>query len=196
MPDQERALIERFKKGDETAFDEIFRRYADRIHGFASRMCRNAEDAQDVLQDTFLAALKNLRGFKGDARLTTYLYKIASSACIKKRRKGKYEPKRELSLEELMPMTEEGDGRRQIPDWSSSPIADLENKRLREALDDAVEALPKEYRLVLILRDMEGLTAEETGRALGITPAAVKSRLHRARLSVRERLSDLYEKKG
>ncbi len=194
MGEQEKALIERFKKGEASALEEIFERHADRIHGFAYRMCRHLEDAQDVVQETFLAALKSLKDFRGKARLTTYLYKIASSACLKKRRKGKHEPKQELSLEEFIPAPNEVDGQLPIADWSRSPMDAMEQKERQQVLDQAIAALPKEYKIVLVLRDMEGLSAEETGRVLGTSVAAVKSRLHRARLFVRERLSEYYKK--
>jgi RNA polymerase sigma-70 factor, ECF subfamily len=193
MPDQDGALIHRFKRGEEEAFEELFRRHADRIHGFSYRMCRHLEDAQDVLQETFLAAFHGLKHFKGKARITTWLYKIASRVCLKKRRKGKHEPRRELSLDEWMPISEESEGPLQIADWSRSPFEDLQQKELRRVLDEAIASLPGEYRIVLVLRDMEGLSARETGRVLGISVTAVKSRLHRARLFVREKLSGYHE---
>ncbi len=194
MPDQDRILIERFKKGDAAAFEKLFERYSGRIYNFSLRMCRHVEDAQDVLQDTFLAAIKGIRNFKGRSSLTTWLYKIASTACLKKRRRRKYDPKQVMSLESFMPDPEGRDGPLDIADWSRSAQDELQRKETREALEEAVAALPKEYRVVLILRDMEGLSAEETGRVLGLSVPAVKSRLHRARLFVRRRLSDHYEK--
>jgi RNA polymerase sigma-70 factor (ECF subfamily) len=194
MPDQDELLIGRFKKGDPAAFEELFHRYADRIHGFSYRMCQHREDAQDVLQETFLAAFKSLKEFKGRARLTTWLYKIASSACLKKRRKGKHEPRQIFSLDEFLPAAHEGEGHLQMVDWSHSPVMTLQQKEMRRALDQTIGELPKEYRVVLVLRDMEGLPAQEVGKILGISVAAVKSRLHRARLFVREKLSEYYEK--
>jgi RNA polymerase sigma-70 factor (ECF subfamily) len=186
-------LIARFKQGDPAAFEEIFQRYLAQIHRFSSRMCRDPDDAQDVLQETFLSAYKHLGSFQERSRLTTWLYKIASSACIKKRRRGKQAPREEISLEELHP----GSTRRPddpVVDWSERPLRDLQQKELQKVLDEAVAALPGNERLVLVLRDMEGLSARETGRALGLSVAAVKSRLHRARLFVRNRLNDYYEK--
>ncbi len=193
MSTPDEALIHRFKKGDVSAFEKLFERYADRIHSFSYRMCRHLEDAQDVLQETFLSAFHHMNDFKGRAQLTTWLYKIASSACLKKRRKGKFQPKQVLSLDELLPATHEHGDTFQVADWSKSPIQQLEQKEVRETLEEAVAQLPKEYRIVLVLRDMEGLSSEETSRVLGISVTAVKSRLHRARLLVREKLSVYYE---
>lgn len=187
-------MIDRFRQGDTSAFEKLFDRYADRIHGFTYKMCRHLEDAQDVLQETFLTAFKNLKGFKGKAQFTTWLYKIASSICLKKRRKGKYEPKQELSLEEYLPGSDGNEMPLQITDWSRTPMEELQKKEFRQVLDQAIMDLPKDYRIVLILRDMEGLSAKEVSQVLGISTAAVKSRLHRARLFVREKLSLYFEK--
>lgn len=195
MPKLDEILIQRSKKGDVQAFEELVRRYEDRIHRFSSRMCRHVEDAQDVFQDTFLAAFKSLKDFKGKAKLATWFYRIASNACMKKRRKGKYEPQQVLSLEDFLPNLDAHAETPQVSDWSKSPIRRLEDEEARRRLDEAILALPGEYRIVLVLRDMEGLSAEETSKALGIGVAAVKSRLHRARLFVRGKLSEYHEKK-
>ncbi|MBI4714350.1 MAG: RNA polymerase sigma factor, partial [Nitrospirae bacterium] len=173
--------------------EALFEHHAGTIYNFGYRMCRHPEDAQDVLQETFLAAFKGLKNFRETARLTTWLYKIASSACLKKRRKGKYAPARELSIEEFLPLSREGEGPPQIADWSRHPLTKLERKELQRLLAAAVAGLPEDYRVVLVLRDMEGLSAREVARILGISAAAVKSRLHRARLFVRERLSAYHE---
>lgn len=190
MPDRDAGLIRRFKEGDTAAFDELFARHADRLYGFGFRMCGQREDAQDVVQDTFLAAFKGLKDFRGRARLTTWLYKIASSACIKKRRRKSHEPKRTLSIDALMPDGSDGERPIQIADWSRLPADEFHRKQLREALNAAVAALPKEDRLVLVLRDMEKLSAREAAKALGLSVPAVKSRLHRARLFIRKRLQE------
>lgn len=193
MSGTDESLIDRFKSGDATAFEALFERHADRVYGFAQRMCGHAEDAQDVVQETFMAALKGLKEFRKQSRLSTWLYKVASSVCLKKRRKRKGEPKQTLSIENFIPDTA-GHGRAlQIPDWSSLADDKVYNKQLSGMLREAILELPREYRIVLVLRDMEGLSARETGRALGISVAAVKSRLHRARLFVRERLGKTYE---
>lgn len=178
MDDRDRALVERVKAGDVAAFERLFSRHHQRIYRFASRMCRHAQDAEDILQDTFLAAFRHLKTFKGKARFTTWLYTIAANACSRKRRGAG------LLVHDL-----ERDGPALVEDWTRRPDAHVMRKEAREAVAQAVAALPKDQRLVLVLRDMEGLPAEEVGRIVGASVPAVKSRLHRARLAVRNRLT-------
>lgn len=170
------------------AFDRLYRDHVDRIYRFAQRLCGQVEDAQDLVQDTFLNAYRGLDQFRGDAQVSTWLYRIAARACLRLRRKRKGEPDRELSLEEFIP-TSEGEFRLQIPTDGLTPEEALENKELRRALHQAIQRLPNKYRVVLVLRDMEGLTAKEVGVIMGLNERAVKSRLHRARLFVRRELS-------
>jgi RNA polymerase sigma-70 factor (ECF subfamily) len=170
------------------AFDRLYRDHVDRIYRFAQRLCGQVEDAQDLVQDTFLNAYRGLEGFRGDAQVSTWLYRIAARACLRLRRKRKGEPARELSLEEFIP-TSEGEFRLQVPTDGLTPEEALENKELKRALHQAIQKLPDKYRIVLVLRDMEGLTAKEVGTIMGLNERAVKSRLHRARLFVRRELS-------
>lgn len=169
-------------------FNRLYRDHADRIYRFAQRLCGQPDDAKDLVQDTFLNAYRGLPRFRGEAQLSTWLYRIAARACMRMRRKRKGEPDRELSLDEFIP-TSDGEFRLQIPTDGLTPEEALENKQLRRALDQAIRKLPKKYRLVLVLRDMEGLTAKEVGAIMGLNERAVKSRLHRARLFVRRELS-------
>ncbi len=173
---------------DHDAFNRLYRENVDRLYRFAQRMCGQGEDAQDLVQETFLKAYRGLRGFRGEAQASTWLYAIAARACIRMRRKRKGEPDHELSLEQFIP-TSTGELRLQIPAEGLTPEEALETKEVRRALHDAIQALPPKYRLVLVLRDMEGLTAKEVGSIMGLNERAVKSRLHRARLFVRKRLS-------
>ncbi len=140
------------------------------------------------MQETFLNAYRGLNQFRGDAQISTWLYTIASRACLRMRRRRKGTPERELSLEEFIPTTE-GEFRLQIPVDGLNPEDALQNKQLRTALDAAIGLLPKKYKMVLVLRDMEGLSAKEVGTIMGLNERAVKSRLHRARLFVRRELS-------
>jgi RNA polymerase sigma-70 factor (ECF subfamily) len=158
------------------------------IYRFATRLCGETEAAKDLVQETFLNAYRGFKNFRGDAQISTWLYTIASRACLRMRRRRKGAPERELSLDELIP-TSEGEFRLQIPVEGLSPEEALQNKELRQALDDAINRLPKKYRMVLVLRDMEGLSAKEVGTIMGLNERAVKSRLHRARLFVRRELS-------
>jgi RNA polymerase sigma-70 factor (ECF subfamily) len=173
---------------DAEDFDRLYRDHVDRIYRFAQRLCGQADDAKDLVQDTFLNAYRGLKHFRGEAQLSTWLYTIAARACIRMRRKRKGEPERELSLDEFIP-TSDGEFRLQIPTEGLTPEEALSNKELRRALQEAIQKLPKKYRLVLVLRDMEGLSAKEVGSIMGLNERAVKSRLHRARLFVRRELS-------
>lgn len=169
-------------------FDQLYRDHVDVMYRFAYRLCGEAEAAKDLVQETFLNAYRAYDRFRGDAQVSTWLYAIASHACQRMRRKRKGEPERELSLEEFVP-TSEGEFALQIPMEGLSPQEALENKELRQILDRAIAKLPRKYRMVLVLRDMEGLSAKEVGSILGLNERAIKSRLHRARLFVRKELS-------
>jgi len=169
-------------------FDRLYRDHVDLIYRYAHRLCGETESAKDLVQETFLNAYQGLKDFRGESKVSTWLYTIASRACIRMRRKRKGEPEHELSLEEFVP-TSEGEFRLQIPVDGLSPEEALQNKELREALDQAIDKLPKKYRMALVLHDMEGLSAKEVGTIMGVNERAIKSRLHRARLFVRRELS-------
>ena len=169
-------------------FDTLYKDHVDLMYRFAHRLCGEPEAAKDLVQETFLNAYRGFGTFRGDAQISTWLYTIASRACLRMRRRRKGAPERELSLEEFIP-TSEGEFNLQIPIDGLSPEAALQNKQLREALDAAINQLPKKYKMVLVLRDMEGLSAKEVGAIMGLNERAVKSRLHRARLFVRRELS-------
>jgi RNA polymerase sigma-70 factor, ECF subfamily len=170
------------------AFDKLYRDHIDVVYRYAYRLCGEAETAKDLVQETFLNAYRGLQQFRSDAKISTWLYTIASRACLRMRRKRKGAPERELSLEEFVPASE-GEFRLQIPIEGLTPQQALENKELREALDHAINKLPKKYRMTLVLRDMEGLSTDEAAAIMGLSARAVKSRLHRARLVVRRELS-------
>jgi RNA polymerase sigma-70 factor, ECF subfamily len=169
-------------------FDRIYRDYVDLIYRFATRLCGESEAARDIVQETFLNAYRGFKDFRGEAQVSTWLYTIASHACMRLRRRRKGAPDRELSLEEFIPSSE-GEFRLQVPVEGLSPEQALQNKELRRILDQAIAKLPPKYRMVLVLRDMEGLSAKEVGVILRLNERAVKSRLHRARLFVRKELS-------
>jgi RNA polymerase sigma-70 factor (ECF subfamily) len=179
---EEISLIEAARAGDPDAVDALLTRYEPRLLRFAARLCRDHEDAQDVLQESLLAAVRSLRDYRGDASLSTWLYTIARSFCIKKRRRSVYAPKAEVSLEW------EARAADAVADPGRDPERQLENTELAQALDTAIAELEPEKREVLLLRDVEGLPAAEVAEILGLSVEAVKSRLHRARLAVRERL--------
>lgn len=187
----DRDILDRFFKGDQEAVGDLADRYAARLYNFGLRMCGNSEDAQDMVQDTLVNVIRYLKGFRGETKLKNWLYRLASSACIKRRRR-KNRPERELSLEELRP--ERGDGPPpDIPDWSQNPVDELINDQLRNRLAEAITRLPHKYRLVFTLRDLEGFSTAEVAELLELTTQSVKTRLHRARAFLRNDLAQYYQ---
>jgi RNA polymerase sigma-70 factor (ECF subfamily) len=187
--DQE--ILDRYFAGDEEAVADLADRYAPRLYTFGLRMCGDRSDAEDLVQDTFLNVLRYLKSFRGETKLKNWLYRVASSVCIKKRR-GKNRPDRELSIEDLHPSHDADAPAVDIPDWSDSPSDNVMNDELRAELKKAVALLPHKYRLVFNLRDLEEFSTEETAELLDITPQAVKTRLHRARAYLRKELAEYY----
>ena len=191
----DRELLQLIQGDDPRAFERFVERYGDRIFGFGMRVCGEREDARDVVQDTLLQAFRSLKKLKEPEALKSWLYRVASNACLMKRRRGKFEPKRELSLEQLMPAGAEA-AQIEIPDPSAMPDEEVARSEARRAVRTAIEALPPNYRIVLVLRDMEQLSTREVSHALGIAETAVKMRLHRARLMVRQQLVSAADSKG
>jgi RNA polymerase sigma-70 factor (ECF subfamily) len=169
--------------GDETAVSALLERHAPAVLRFGTRMCKDPEDARDVLQETLLAAARGLHDFRGASSLSTWLYAIARSFCIKKRRG--VQPAAVESLDD--------EHARVIADAGQDPEEAASHHELGEALESAIRALEPPYREVLVLRDVEGLSAPEVADVLGIGVDAVKSRLHRARVAVRDRLTPLVD---
>jgi RNA polymerase sigma-70 factor (ECF subfamily) len=178
------ALVGAAQGGDADALDVLLRHYQPRLYRFGMKMCRDPEDAQDVLQETLFAAARTLGGFRGASSVSTWLYTIARSFCIKKRRRSVFAPEF-VSLEAAAPLAEAA--RDRAPD----PERRLAEKELATALESAIASLEPQQREVLLLRDVEGLPAAEVAEVTGTSVAAVKSRLHRARVAVRDRLAPL-----
>ncbi len=186
MEQSDRDLVEAARAGDRGALDHLLVRHQPRVYRFGLKMCRDAEDAKDVLQETLLAAARAVRDFRGGASISTWLYTIARSFCIKKRRRSKFAPTAEEPLEDG---TRSEAGR--VPDPARNPEASLEGRQIEAALEGAIGELEPMYREVLVLRDVEGLTAPEVAEVLGLSVDAVKSRLHRARVVVRGKVAPL-----
>jgi RNA polymerase sigma-70 factor (ECF subfamily) len=177
-------LLSRARAGERAALEELLERHQARVYRFGMKMCRDPEDAADVLQDTLLALARGVRDLRGASSVSTWLYSVARSFCIKKRRRSKFAPE--------VPSLELGAaGSAEVADPARSPDEVLASKRVEAALDHAIGALEPRYREVLILRDIENLTAPEVAEVLGISVQAVKSRLHRARLAVRDSVAPL-----
>jgi RNA polymerase sigma-70 factor (ECF subfamily) len=177
-------LIRAAKGGDADALDALLKQYQPQIYRFGMKMCRNPEDAQDILQETLFAAARTLRGFRGASSMSTWLYTIARSFCIKKRRRSVFTP-------EIISLEAEAPSALAAPDKAPDPERSLADGEVRAALESAIASLEPGYREVLLLRDMEGLAAAEVAEVTRLSVAAVKSRLHRARSAVRDRLAPL-----
>jgi RNA polymerase sigma-70 factor, ECF subfamily len=181
---QDADLIEAARRGDGDALETLILRYQPRVFRFGLKMCRNVEDAGDIVQETLLALARKIGDFRGDASVSTWLFAIARNACIRRRRRSKFAPAREESLEHLDAGLREG-----IADPSTGPERAVFGHEIEQRLADAIDTLEPGQREVLVLRDVEGLSATEVAEVLGIQVDAVKSRLHRARLIVRARLA-------
>lgn len=184
LPSDERLLADA-RAGDRQALETLLERHQAQVYRFGLKMCRDPEDAKDVLQDTLLAMARGVRDFRGASSISTWLYTIARSFCIKRRRKSKFAPPEERSLDSA------GAETKKLADPAGGADESLASKQIEQALERAIGELEPMYREVLLLRDVEGLTAPEVAEVLGLTPQAVKSRLHRARLAVRARVAPL-----
>ena len=173
-------------------FDELVARYQGPLYNFGLRMCGSPNDVEDLIQETFLNVYKYLPGFRFETKFRNWVYRIATSTCLKAKRKSKFAPERELSLDEFLPRGE-GQVPSQIPDWAVKPLDQVLNRELSRVLQEAILELPKKYRLVVVLRDMEGFSTAETAEIMNITPANIKVRLHRARLYVRDKLKTYFQ---
>ena len=181
-------LLAAAQAGDPRAIERLLAAEAPSVARFAARMCRNSADAEEVAQETLIAAVRTLPNFRGESSLSTWLYTIARSFCIKQRRRGRTVRRADTSLDDP-----QSAAATQLADEHPRPDANLADRELGEAIEHAVGSLAPMYREVLILRDMEGLSAPEVAASLGLGLEAVKSRLHRARLAVREQLAPVLE---
>jgi RNA polymerase sigma-70 factor (ECF subfamily) len=190
--DPDLVLVERLRAGDATALEALLAFHEARVFRLARGITGNAADAEEVVQDVFLAVLRRIGDFEGRSVLGTWIYRIAANTALNKRRGKRLEL--EVSLEEHLPAFED-DGHRKgdrsylLADWSRRPDEELLAEESRTAVTRAIDALPSAYRAVLVLRDIEGLSNEDTAAALGESLASVKSRLHRARMALREQLT-------
>jgi RNA polymerase sigma-70 factor (ECF subfamily) len=182
-------LIRKAQAGDSHAFSELVKRYEQTIYGFSFKVCRNKEKAEETLQDTFINVYRKLDQFNGEAKFSTWLYSIVINNCLMKRRKRKIDEEM-VYLDESPIEDDEAHHRMTIPSWSETPAEVLMRGELRSHLDEAIQKLPLDYRIVFILRDIENKGAEETAKILKLSVPAVKSRLRRARVFLREQLND------
>src|ERR1700746_1315186 len=188
----ELALVQAAKAGDVGAFEELVKRYDRNVFRIAQHITQNREDAEDVVQDAFLKAYSNLGQFQGQSKFYTWLVRIAGNEALMKLRRRR--PERMVSLDEEV-KTEDDSVPREVADWSPNPEQQYTQAELRELLDKTIHGLPASFRTVFVLRDVEGLSTEETAEALELSIPAVKSRLLRAGLQLRERLSRYFQRR-
>lgn len=178
-------LVQRAQRDDDRAFGELVTRYESKVYSLALKMLRNPEDAEDVLQDTFLRAYRGIKAFQGQSTFSTWIYRITANSALMRLRKKQLPT---VSIDDA----DEREAPINIADWAPGPVERLMSEETRRAMEDAIEALPAEFRQVFILRDVEELSNAEVAEVLDLSVAAVKSRLHRARLKVRNRLAQYF----
>jgi len=191
--DDELALVHAAKAGDMAAFEQLVQRYDRNVFRIANHITRNTEDAEDVVQDAFLKAYQNLDRFQENSKFYTWLVRIAVNESLMKLRKRR--TAKTVSLDEDV-KTEEDSVPREVADWAPNPEQLYNQSELQEILGKTIQGLPSGFRTVFVLRDVEGLSTEETAEALDLSVPAVKSRLLRARLQLRERLNRYFKKNG
>jgi RNA polymerase sigma-70 factor (ECF subfamily) len=189
----ESALVARAQAGDSDAFGELVSRYQNKIYRLAKHITQNDEDAEDVLQEAFLKAYEHLGGFQGNSKFYTWIVRIAVNEALMKLRKRKSD--RTVPLDEPVDTGEEMVNR-EIAVWEDNPEQRYSHEEMQQILDTAVQELKPDFRTVFALRDIEELSTEETAETLGISIPAVKSRLLRARLALREKLTRKFKRKG
>jgi len=182
----EAALIREAKKGNEQAFTRLVRAYEGTVYSFAYKVCRDSDKASETVQDTFISVYQKLKQFDGRSKFSTWLYTIVTNNCLMKRRKSKLEES-SLSIQEI------DSDEAQLPkeflvDEQETPLGHTAASELRERLDQAITKLGVDYRVVFVLRDIEGLKAEEVAKILTLSVPAVKSRLRRARIFLKNEL--------
>ena len=178
-------LVERTQGGDTRAFDELVKRYRDKVYRLAYKILRHEDDAAEALQDAFLSAFRGLKNFKAESTFSTWLYRVTTNAALMKYRKRR---EGHISLEQSQSKDDSAQPM-ELADWSALPPEELEDQETWTVLSDAVEQLPEDLRIVFLRRDWLEESNAEVAEGLGLTVAAVKSRLHRARIQLRDRLS-------
>lgn len=186
-------LVAKAKAGDADAFTDLVNQYERRVFRMAKQITQNDEDAEDVLQETFLKAYSHLDGFQGNSKFYTWLVRIAVNEALMKLRKRRSD--KTVPLDEPID-TGEDVVAREVAVWEDNPEQRYSREEMADILNEAVQSLKPAYRTVFVLRDIEEMSIEETAEALGLSISAVKSRLLRARLQLREKLTRQFKRKG
>ncbi|HEY4187352.1 MAG TPA: sigma-70 family RNA polymerase sigma factor [Polyangia bacterium] len=196
LPDD--ALVARAKDKDFEAFEVLIERYQDKVYRLAFRFVRNETEAKEIVQETLLSVWRKLDSFKGDAQFSSWLYRVTANAALMRLRSQRRHP--EVSTEELEPgfLDNRGPAYGQVTspgeNWARRPDDELQSEELRGEMQRAIDALPEIYRTVFLIRDVDGFSTEETAEALAISVPTVKTRLHRARIALRQAIGKYFEK--
>jgi RNA polymerase sigma-70 factor (ECF subfamily) len=185
-------LARQLMTGDASAFDRFVEHFRAKIFHYSLLMCGHREDAEEVAQDTLLKVFESFGQLREPERVRPWVFRIARNACLMKRRKSIFAPSQELSLDDFLPAKDHDGGHRklQIADWSKLPDDQMLKSEMKQVLDHAIRELPENYRPVILLRDVEELSTLETAHILDLTEDVVKTRLHRARLAVRQKMDE------
>jgi RNA polymerase sigma-70 factor (ECF subfamily) len=187
-------LVKEAASGDVAAFTTLVQRYEETVYRFSYKVCRNKEKADETLQDTFINMHRSLKSFDRRSKLSTWLYRIVTNNCLMKRRRRKIDDV--LESYDEPPITDEGSPAHHTPRWDETPADVVLKNEMRDVLDKAILKLPEDYRVVFVLRDVEGQSNEETAKIVGISVEATKSRLRRARAFLRDQLDPYMSVKG
>ena len=182
---EETKLLDLVRNGDQQALEELLSLVQPRLYRFSMKMCQHPEDAEDVLQDSMLSLARYVKDFRGESRFSTWLFTVARSFCIKQRRKSKFAPKQHLSLESVTDSVSASGTA-----YGTDPLRQVEHSEVWQEVQAGIAALEPHFREVLVLRDVEGLSAKEVAAVTGQTVSAVKSRLHRARVKLRDNIGN------
>lgn len=186
-------IVARVNTGERELLEELISRYEERVYNLAYRMVGNREDAEDVLQDTFLNVIRYLDRFQGRSSFSTWLYRVAANAALTRLRKqGKMVKSEDEFLDNVYAVQQAANAGAPLADWSNSPVQELLNEEAILQMNQAIAEMPEIYRAVFVLRDIEEMSTAEVADVLEISEAAVKSRLHRARIFLRNQLSMYY----
>ncbi len=190
--EEEVELARRLISGETEAFDRFVEHFRAKSFHYSWLMCGQREDAEEVSQETLLKVFENFDRLREPEKVRPWVFQIAKNACLVKRQKSIFAPSRELSLDEFLPaMGYEGGHRKlQIADWSRLPDRQFLRGEMKDVLDRAIAELPENYKSVVLLRDIEELSTEETAQVLALTADVVKTRLHRGRLAIRQKLDE------
>ena len=191
MGESDRNLLDKARKGDIVAFEQLVEVYRKKIFNIALRMTGNHDDAGELTQEVFIRVYRSLRNFKGESQFSTWIYRIATNMCLDELRRRK--KRKIISLDEEIRMVDDGEVRRQIEDDKPLPETIAETNELKKMVKDALMSLPDEYRLVIVMRDIHGFSYSEIAKIIKCPEGTVKSRINRARKALRGILADKKE---